>query len=273
MSMKMYTVDGDCPDNEELALRIQAGDKKSAELIISKNEGYITDIAMKYSERCELEDLKQEGAIALLEASKQFDSDRGIKLLTYASPAIESAMMDYAACASLSLSIPPSRYHLLRKVAYICASAREQSEPELINAVCNKLEVSPKIAAELIKEYRTLFNVRQLGDDVFYISCGGDPAKVYDRYMRRVLLFQLMNDILTPRELNLVRYYLGIGQPNEERMTFQELAVRLNYNGPSGAEKAYKSAIRKLQNNLYSGGYGQWVYIQKAIREAEAEVV
>ena len=41
MSMKMYTVDGDCPDNEELALRIQAGNKKAAELLISKN-GFIT---------------------------------------------------------------------------------------------------------------------------------------------------------------------------------------------------------------------------------------
>lgn len=30
MSMNMYTVAGDCPSNEELALRIQDGDKKSA---------------------------------------------------------------------------------------------------------------------------------------------------------------------------------------------------------------------------------------------------
>lgn len=28
-------------------------------------------------------------------------------------------------------------------------------------------------------------------------------------------------------------------------MTFQELAIYLNYNGPSGAEKAYKAALRK----------------------------
>ena len=51
-----------------------------------------------------------------------------------------------------------------------------------------------------------------------------------------------MEEVLTPRELNLVRSYLGIGQPNEVGMTFQELAIYLNYNGPSGAEKAYKAA-------------------------------
>ena len=42
-----------------------------------------------------------------------------------------------------------------------------------------------------------------------------------------------MEEGLTPRELNLVRSYLGIGQPDEVGLTFQELAIRLNYNGPA----------------------------------------
>lgn len=73
MSMNMYTVAGDCPSNEELALRVQAGDKKAAELLVSQNKGYITDLALKHIEWCAMEDLKQEGAMALLEAAKQFD--------------------------------------------------------------------------------------------------------------------------------------------------------------------------------------------------------
>ena len=91
MSMNIYTVAGDCPSNEELARRIQDGDKKAAELLISQNEGYITELALKHSEWCDLEDLKQEGAMALLEAAKRFDPSYGTKLLTYATPAIESA--------------------------------------------------------------------------------------------------------------------------------------------------------------------------------------
>lgn len=271
MSTNMYTIAGDCPSNEDLALRIQAGDKKAAELLISQNEGYITDLALKHIEWCDIEDLKQEGAMALLDAAKRFDTSYGTKLLTYATPAMESAMMDYGSHDSLTISIPPSRYHQLRKVAYVCAEAQDESEPALIDAICEELEVSPRVAAELLKEYWTLFHVRQLGDDVFSISYGGDPAKAYDRYMRRMLLLQLMEEVLKPRELNLVRYYLGIGQPDEESMTFQELAIRLNYNGPSGAEKAYKSALRKLKKELYSGAYGQWLSIQKAINKARAE--
>lgn len=271
MSKNMYTVAGDCPSNEDLALRIQAGDSKAADLLISQNEGYLTELALKHTEWCEIEDLKQEGAMALLEAAKRFDPSYGTKLLTYATPAIESAMMDYGSHGSLTISIPPSRYHQLRKVAYVCAEAQDESEPVLIDTVCKELEVSPRVAAELLKEYRTLFNIWLLGDKVDYISYGGDPAKAYDRYMRRVLLLQLMEEVLKLRELYLVRYYLGIDQPDEEGMTFQELAIRLNYNGPSGAEKAYKSAFRKLKKELYSGAYGQWLSMQKAINKARSE--
>ena len=133
------------------------------------------------------------------------------------------------------------------------------------------MKVSSKAAEALIKEYRTLFCVQQLGDDVFSVSCGGNPAVAYDRLMRRTLLMQRMEEVLTPRELNLVRSYLGIGQPDEVGMTFQELAIYLNYNGPSGAEKAYKTALQKLRKNLYSGTYGQWLSAQRAIRAAKAE--
>ena len=271
MSKNMYNIAGDCPSNEDLALRIQAGDRKAADLLISQNEGYLTELALKHTEWCEIEDLKQEGAMALLEAAKQFDPSYGTKLLTYATPAIESAMMDYGTYGSLSISIPPSRYHQLRKVAYVCAEAQDESEPALIDAVCKELEVSPKVATKLLKEYQTVFNIWLLGDRVNYISYGGDPAKAYDRYMRQVLLLQLMENVLKPRERNLVRYYLGIGQPDEKGMTFQELAIRLNYNGHSCAEKAYKSALRKLKKDLYSGAYGQWLSIQKAINKARAE--
>ena len=271
MPKNMYTAAGDCPGNEKLALRIQSGDRSAAELLISQNEGYLTELARAYTPWCELEDLKQEAALVLLDAARRFDSAYGTKLLTYATPAIEAALSDYAARYSSSLSIPISRYNQLRRVAYLCAEGRDQSDAELVKVVCGELNVSAKVAGALIKEYRTLFCVRQLGDDVFSVSCGGDPAVVYDRFMRRTLLLQRIEEVLTPREINLVRSYLGIGQPDDRGMTFQELAIRLNYNGPSGAEKAYKAALRKLKRDLYGGAYGRWLSAQKAIRAAIAE--
>ena len=238
MTKNMYTVAGDGPCNEELALRMQAGDKNAAERLVSQNEGYLTDLARAYTPWCEMEDLKQEAALALLDAAERFDPAYGTKLLTYATPAMEAALSYYAAQYSSSLSIPISRYNQLRRVAYLCAEGWDSSDAELVKVVCGGLNVSAKVAGTLIKEYRTLCGAQQLGDNVFSVSCGGDPAVAYDRLMRRTLLLQRMEEVLTPRELNLVRSYLGIGQPDEVGLTFQELAIRLNYNGPSGAEKA-----------------------------------
>ena len=267
----MYTVAGDGPCNEELALRIQAGDKNAAERLISQNEGYLTGLARAYTPWCETEDLKQEAALALLDAAGRFDPAYGTKLLTYATPAIKAALSDYAARYSSSLPIPISRYNQLRRAAYLCAEGWDSSDAELAKVVCGELNVSAKVAGALMKEYRTLSCVRRLGDDVFSVSCGGDPAVAYDRLMRRTLLMQRMEEVLTPRELNLARSYLGIGQPDEADMTFQELAIYLNYNGPSGAEKAYKAALRKLKRDLYGGAYGRWISAQEAIRAAKAE--
>ena len=89
----MYTVAGDGPCNEELSLRIQAGDKNAAERLISQNEGYLTGLARAYTPWCETEDLKQEAALALLDAAGHFDPTHGTKLLTYATPVMEAAMM------------------------------------------------------------------------------------------------------------------------------------------------------------------------------------
>ena len=182
MTKNMYTVAGDGPCNEELALRMQAGDKNAAERLVAQNEGYLTELARAYTPWCEMEDLKQEAALAL----RRFDPAYGTKLLTYAMPAIEAALSDYAAQHSSSLS----RYNQLRRVAYHCAEGWDSSDAELVKVVCGELNVSAKVAGALIKEYRTLFCVRQLGDDVFSVSCGGDPAVAYDRLMRRTLLMQ-----------------------------------------------------------------------------------
>ncbi len=271
MTKNMYTVAGDGPCNEELALRMKAGAKNAAERLVSQNVGYLTDLARAYTPWCKMEDLKQEAALALLDAAERFDPAYGTKLLTYATPAIEAALSDYAARYAFPLSVPTSRGSQIRTVAHLCAEAQNTSEAELTKAVCEKLKVSSKAAEALLKEYQALCRARQLGDDVFSVSCGGDPAVAYDRLVRRTLLMQRMEEVLTPRELNLARSYLGIGQPDEVGMTFQELAIYLNYNGPSGAEKAYKAALRKLKRDLYGGAYGRWLAAQKAIRAAKAE--
>lgn len=266
---------GDRPTNEELVQRLQEGDASAAEELLRQNSGYLTALAKQYDRMvCGPslgEDLKQEGALALLKAAEQFEPTMGNRFLTYATPAIQAAMRDCAARSALPLTIPSGRYHQLRQVLRLMAEKEKASEAELLPCIMERMQVSKSVARSLLLESRTLFQSCDLGDQVFTVSCGGDPAKAYDNQMRRRLLFQRIEEVLSPRELNLVRCYLGIGQPEEQGMTFQELAIRLNYNGPSGAEKAYKRAIQKLRQHLHGGAYGRWLDIQRALREARRD--
>ena len=265
----------DRPTNEELVQRLQGGDPSAAEELLRQNSGYLTVLAKQYDKTVRgpslEEDLKQEGALALLKAAEQFDPSMGNRFLTYATPAIQAAMRDCAAGSALPLTIPSGRYHQLRQVLRFMAEDEKESEAELLSRIVEKLQVSEPVARSLLLESRTLFQSYDLGDQVFTVSCGGDPAEAYDRQMRRKLFFQRIEEVLSPRELNLVRCHLGIGQPEERGMTFQELAIRLNYNGPSGAEKAYKRAIQKLKQHLHGGAYGRWLDIQRSLREAQRE--
>ena len=265
----------DRPTNEELVQRLQGGDPSAAEELLRQNSGYLTVLAKQYDKTVRgpslEEDLKQEGALALLKAAEQFDPSMGNRFLTYATPAIQAAMRDCAAGSTLPLTIPSGRYHQLRQVLRFMAEDEKASEAELLSRIVEKLQVSEPVARSLLLESRTLFQSYDLGDQVFTVSCGGDPAEAYDRQMRRKLFFQRIEEVLSPRELNLVRCHLGIGQPEERGMTFQELAIRLNYNGPSGAEKAYKRAIQKLKQHLHGGAYGRWLDIQRSLREAQRE--
>lgn len=180
-------------------------------------------------------------------------------------------MQDYAAKNALSVSLSPNRYYQLRKVAKVCATGDNNSDEQIISKIQTELRVSEKVARALLVDYLMFFRDIELDANEYRVSIGGDPAKAYDRRMQRMLLFQRIEEVLKPRELTLVRRYHGIGLPNEKGMTFQKLAAQLNYNGTSGAEKAYKAAIRKLKKEIHSGAYGQWLSIQEAINRARAE--
>ena len=187
--MSMYLCDTPCPSNEQLAQRIQDGDPEAASCLLSQNEGYLTMLATSYCEQFSqdflVDDLKQEGALALLDAAQRFDASMGTRLLTYATPAIETAMKDCAAQSSFSLSFPLDRYYQLRQVAFLYATHEQDAKADILAAIQKKLEVSVKVAKRLLEEYRTVFQIESLGERVFDIGFGGDPARAYDRFMRR----------------------------------------------------------------------------------------
>lgn len=275
LDLHSYHIDGELPHSEELATRIQGGDEAAAHMLLSRNEGFLNSCAMdlcdRYGIHHQAQDLKQEGALALLQAARQFNGQKSVRFLTYAWPIVRAAMLDHAAEATLPLRLPPSRYHQLRRVSWLLASAPPgMDDTALLEWISEEMDISRRVALDLITEVRNLFASVQLGDRVFDLSCGGDPAVGYAARLRQAHIGQLLT-LLTPRERIVVERYCGFGMP-EGSMTFEEIAVQLNFNSPSAAKKAFRRAVSKLAQ-MYgkTGDYGAWHMAEKAVRKARRE--
>ena len=102
--------------NEQLCILAQQGDVAAQNLLIENNLPYIKKTAYElWNTQAELnrslgimqDDLIQEGSIGLYHCIESYQPDSGNKFLTYASPAIYNAMLDYIRKQNVSFE---SRY-------------------------------------------------------------------------------------------------------------------------------------------------------------------
>ena len=251
--------------NEEWVAVYQAGDIRGLEEVLRNVEGLVRYQAKKLCRDDSLmEDLLQEGRAAVMEAVEKFDPSRGALFTTYALPLIRAAMVEYLAKADSPVSLPLSRYVQLRKIGK-AVSANEKEQDQLAE-ICQMLGVSLRVAQALRKEYLSFRSdpipLKDL--DLINGNLTSDPAYVYEQ---RLLVQGIAAtlDELPSRERNLILRYLGL---EGKAMTFQELAILFNYNGPSSAEKAYHRAVEKLKAALWEGEYGQYRRARQAVNKA-----
>ena len=239
--------------NEELALAYQLGDTHAGEELLRNVEGLIRHQASKMCrDGSLLEDLLQEGRASILAAARDYDAERGALFPTYALPRIRAAMVEYLAKDSLSVSIPAGRYLRLQRVGKLMKSSAE--EKEQLAAICQGLGVSRGVAQALRRDFFSFWNSTASMDDL---------NQVGSELLLRNIAAAVEN--LPVRERNLILSYLGL---KGTAMTFRELAILFNYNGPSSAEKAYRRALEMLKAALWEGEYGQYRRVRRMVNRA-----
>lgn len=103
--------------NEQLAYRIRAEENTADNMVQlwQQNRAFIGKIALKYSKYAEMDDLKQEGYIALCEAVRHYDTDYNVPFINYAAYHIKQRMQRYIEDNGNCIRIPSNMYNQMRK--------------------------------------------------------------------------------------------------------------------------------------------------------------
>ena len=133
--------------NEQLAARIQAGENVGNNMAILYDlvKDFIHAMAYKYHGQGELEDLEQEGFLALYDAIDHYEADQGVKFLTYASHWIRQRMQKYIQNTGSPLRLSAGRQEAIRKYRKFCTEFQAEqgckpTEAELCRSLWLTLE-------------------------------------------------------------------------------------------------------------------------------------
>ena len=124
--------------NEQLVILIKAGEgtAQNMERLYSQVKGFIHTIAWRYKGLAELEDLEQEGCLALYPAIDGYDPERGVKFLTYAENWIRQRMVRYIQNSGSCFRLPVHCLEDVRRYerfvsCFAAACGREPSDVEI----------------------------------------------------------------------------------------------------------------------------------------------
>lgn len=191
------------PAEEQAAIRaMQAGDVRARETLIEHNLRLVAHVVKKYyAAREDQDDLISIGTIGLMKAVSTYDPEKNIRLATYACRCIENEILMY--------------FRAQRK------SSQDVSLSEPIDSDGEGGSIS-------------LLDV---------IACDDRMLEEIELSDRQELLHRYLEEALEPREREvlLLRYGLGGGEPLTQRETARQFGISRSY-----VSRIEKRALEKL---------------------------
>lgn len=114
--------------NEQLVIRIKAGEDVAGnmEQLYNHVRRFIHAVAWKYGDSGELEDLEQEGYLALYPAIDGYDPAQGVRFLTYAEYHIRQQMRRYLQMNGSCLRLPVHYLEKVQRYKRFCSSFQQE---------------------------------------------------------------------------------------------------------------------------------------------------
>ena len=117
----------DAKEEEELAFKVKAGDKKAYEEFVKRNLRFVISISKRYQHLgIPLADLIAEGNIGLVRAVERFDPTMGFKFSSFAVHYIRQAILDAITTYADTIRLPSNRRQELNKIQNIVADYEKE---------------------------------------------------------------------------------------------------------------------------------------------------
>ena len=202
-------------ENEELMLRLKAGDEAAREKFIVGNMRLVLSLVKRFwSKNANADDVFQAGCVGLIKAIDNFNTDFNVKFSTYAVPMILGEIKRYLRDGNslrVSRSIRDTAYRILK----VREGIEERDEEATIEKIAAVMQVKER---EVVYALDAISDPVSLYDPVYNKS--GDTLELMDQlfgesqgesiWTERVALREAMEK-LDEREkrILLLRYYEG----------------------------------------------------------------
>lgn len=237
----------------EIALTraIQSGDQAARRRLIESNMRLVINIAKGYKCRhIPMEDLIQEGAIGLMQATERFDPERGFRFSTYATHWIRQSIGRAIDNKSKAIRLPAHVSQTIRRVEkerskFLRETGREPTLDELselIGIPASKLQQNLTAGQEMLSLDLPIGDGSGTLGGMIRDNSSADPE---DRAMRESILSELRNVVseLSEREQQVMEFRLrGDGVEVQP----EEIAQALNLTRDR-VRQIEVQAIRKLR--------------------------
>ncbi len=225
-------------ENEELMLRLKAGDKGARDKFIVGNMRLVLSLVKRFRiKNLGVDDVFQAGCVGLIKAIDGFDVKVGVKFSTYAVPMIIGEIKRYLRDGN-SLRVSRS----IRDLAYRVLKAREsiegRDEEATVARIAKELSVAERevvYALDAISDpvsiYEPVYNKE--GDALLLMDQLCDEKNTDEAWTERVALGEAMEKLgARERKILYLRYYEGKTQTeiSEEVGISQAQVSRLEKN-------------------------------------------
>lgn len=246
--------------NEELVLRIKAGEDaaKNMEVLYNQVRRFIQAIAWKYRGNGDMEDLEQEGYLALYPAIEGYDPAQGVKFLTYAEYHIRQRMQRYLQMACSGLRLPAYCQDNIRMYKRYCNTFRLENGYEPPDEA---VAYFMRLTLEQVKEIRRNASISHIGsldspargleeEDItlgdMVVSAGNLEEDIVEEIHRAELKRELWDcvDSLEGQQPEVLR--MRYQEDMSQSMIGQEYGIT-----PEEVRKIHVKALRELRKPRY----------------------